>query len=264
MNFTKKDYTFQDLIDIMKMLRSDNGCPWDREQTHESIKYSLLEEACEAMEAMDNKNPDDFADELGDVLLQVVFHSEIAESLGTFSIQDVINHICKKMISRHTHIFGNDKAENADGVLNLWEENKKAEKGYKSQAELMRDVCSYLPSLIRAEKVQKKAAKVGFDWDDARGALDKLSEEAYELKEAFESGNNINIEEELGDLLFSVVNVSRFLNLNSEEALKKATDKFISRFEKIENAAKNMNKELSDMTLGEMDVLWDKAKDGTI
>ncbi len=264
MNFVKKDYTFNDLVDIMNMLRGDNGCPWDKEQTHQSIKYCLLEEACEAMEALDQKQPDDFADELGDLLLQIVFHSQMAQEQNHFSVQDVINHICKKLISRHTHIFGEDKTDNAAEVLALWEQNKKAEKGLSSQTEAMRDVCSYLPGLLRAQKVQKKAAQVGFDWDDVGGALEKLSEEIQELKDAAEEKNFSHIEEELGDLLFSCVNVSRFLKVNPEEALKSATDKFINRFEKIELAAKNMNKDLNDMSLAEMDALWDKAKDKQI
>jgi len=179
-NFTKKDYTFQDLIDIMKLLRGENGCPWDRAQTHESIRNSLLEEACEAMESLDKKSPDDFADELGDVLLQVVFHAQIAQENKTFSIQDVLNHICKKLVSRHTHIFGSDKTDNEANALALWEKNKKAEKGLKSQTEIMRDVCSYLPALMRAEKVQNKAANVGFDWDDVSGPPISLGEETPE------------------------------------------------------------------------------------
>ncbi len=260
MNLTKKDYTFDDLIDIMKILRGEGGCLWDRAQTHQSIKYCLLEEACEAMEALDKKQPDDFADELGDLLLQVVFHSEMAEEEGSFSFQDVLNHICKKLISRHTHIFGNDNTSDEADALDLWEENKKAEKGLKTQSELMRDVCSYLPALMRAQKVQKKAAKVGFDWKDFSGAFEKLSEEAEELKDAVSGGCTADIEEEFGDLLFSCVNVSRFLNVNSEEALMRATDKFISRFEAIEHAAEKIGRNLSDMSLAEMDSLWDKAK----
>lgn len=261
MNFTKKDYTFDDLIDIMKVLRGEGGCPWDREQTHESIKYAMLEEACEAMESLDKKTPDDFADELGDLLLQVVFHAEIAESNHTFSIQDVLNHICKKLISRHTHIFGDDTSETAEDVLNLWEKNKLAEKGQKTQTEAMRDVCSYLPALIRAEKVQKKAAKVGFDWDDISGAFLKLHEEIEEVEQVANSKDFAKIEEELGDLLFSCVNVSRFLKVNPEEALKKASDKFVDRFEKVENAAEKLGKDLSDMTLSEMDAIWDAVKE---
>ncbi|MBQ4087684.1 MAG: nucleoside triphosphate pyrophosphohydrolase [Clostridia bacterium] len=260
MNFTKKDYTFEDLLDIMKVLRSEGGCPWDIEQTHESIKYCLLEEACEAMESLDKKSPDNFADELGDVLLQVVFHARIAEESGTFSIRNVLNHICTKLISRHTHIFGDDKSSNEKEALDLWEKNKMAEKGLKTQTELMRDVCSYLPALMRAEKVQKKAAKVGFDWENIKGAQDKLAEEAKELQEAISESDLAHAKEELGDLLFSCVNVARFLGVNPEEALHEASNKFINRFEKVETAAALEGKTLSDMTLPEMDAIWDRIK----
>ncbi len=257
MKNTEKNYTFNDLLEIMKVLRGENGCPWDRAQDHQSIKYALLEEACEAMESLDKKEPDNFADELGDVLLQVVFHSQIAAENGTFTIDDVLYHICNKLITRHTHIFGDDKTNNSTEALDVWEANKKAEKGLKTQTEIMRDVCSYLPQLIRAEKVQKKAAKVGFDWDNIDGAYDKLKEEIDEVKSAKTAKE---LEEEFGDLLFSCVNVARFLKVNPEEALKKATDKFINRFEKVENLALGEGKELENMTLEEMDVLWEKAK----
>ena len=260
MNFSKNNYTFDDLIDIMKVLRGKDGCPWDRAQDHQSIKYALLEEACEAMESLDKKNPDSFADELGDVLLQVVFHSQIGSEAGTFNIDDVLYHVCNKLVTRHTHIFGSDKTENQDQALDVWEKNKKLEKGLKTQTEIMRDVCSYLPQLIRAEKVQKKAAKVGFDWDDFSGAYEKLTEEIKELGDAASENSPEKIEEEFGDLLFSCVNVARFLKINPEEALKKATDKFINRFEKVETLATSEGKNLSDMTLAEMDELWDKIK----
>lgn len=263
MFFAKKDYTFADLLDIMKILCGGNGCPWDRAQTHQSIKYSLLEEACEAMESLDKKEPAAFADELGDVLLQVVFHAEIAEKIGTFSIQDILNCLCNKLISRHTHIFGTDQTENEQEALDLWEQNKKEEKGLLTQTEIMRDVCAYLPALLRAEKVQKKAAKVGFDWDDISGAWEKLREETEELSEVASSGDTTHIEEELGDLLFSCVNISRFLKVNPEEALKKATEKFINRFEKVEQVAESSGKSLESMTLSEMDAIWDKVKAGT-
>ena len=257
MNTNEKKYTFSDLLEIMKVLRSENGCPWDKAQDHESIKYALLEEACEAMESLDKKGYDAFADELGDVLLQVVFHSQIGSENETFDIDDVLFHVCNKLITRHTHIFGDDKSDSSDNALDIWEANKKAEKGLKTQTEIMRDVCCYLPQLIRAEKVQKKASKVGFDWIDTSGALDKLKEEVLELESA---KTQENIEEELGDLLFSCVNVARFLKVNPEEALKKATDKFINRFEKVELLAKEDGKKLEDMTLSEMDELWDKVK----
>ena len=253
----KKKYTFDDLLEIMKVLRGENGCQWDKAQDHQSIKYALLEEACEAMESLDKKSYDAFADELGDVLLQVVFHSQIGSESGNFTIDDVLFHICNKLITRHTHIFGNDKSTSSDNALDIWEKNKKAEKGLKSQTEIMRDVCGYLPQLIRAEKVQKKAANVGFDWKDIDGAYDKLTEEVHELKGA---KSQADIEEEFGDLLFSCVNIARFLHVNPEEALKKATDKFINRFEKIEQLANNDGKKLEDMTLTEMDELWEKVK----
>lgn len=257
MENSKKIYAFSDLIDIMKVLRGENGCPWDKAQDHQSIKYAMLEEACEAMESLDKKTPDNFADELGDLLLQVVFHAQIASENGTFTIDDILYHICNKLITRHTHIFGNDVTNNSTEALDVWEANKKAEKGLSTQTEIMRDVCSYLPQLIRAEKVQKKAAKVGFDWDSIDGAYDKLKEEIDELKTA---STQENIEEEFGDILFSCVNVARFLKVNPEEALKKATDKFITRFELVEKMAIESNNKLEDMTLAEMDALWDKAK----
>lgn len=252
-----KKYTFDDLLKIMKILRGENGCPWDKAQDHQSIKYALLEEACEAMESLDKKGSDSFADELGDVLLQVVFHSQIASENKTFTIDDVIYHICNKLITRHTHIFGDDKTNNSAEALDVWEANKKAEKGLKTQTEIMQDVCTYLPQLIRAEKVQKKAAKVGFDWDNIDGAYEKLKEEIDELKSA---KNPESIEEEFGDILFSCVNVARFLKVNPEEALKKATDKFIDRFSKVENFATTEGKQLENMTLEEMDILWERAK----
>lgn len=257
MNANDKKYTFDDLLEIMKVLRSENGCDWDKAQDHQSIKYALLEEACEAMESLDKKGLDAFADELGDCLLQVVFHAQIGAENGTFSIDDVLYNVCNKLITRHTHIFGADKATSSDNALDIWEKNKKKEKGLMTQTEIMRDVCSYLPQLIRAEKVQKKAAKVGFDWDSIDGAYDKLKEEIDELKQA---KTQDDIEEEFGDLLFSCVNISRFLKINSEEALKKATDKFIARFEKLENEVKKEGKNLEEMTLSEMDEIWDKIK----
>ena len=253
----ENNYTFDDLIDIMKVLRGEDGCPWDKAQDHQSIKYALLEEACEAMESLDKKGYDAFADELGDVLLQVVFHSQIGAENGTFSIDDVLYHVCNKLITRHTHIFGEDKTNNSQEALDLWEQNKKAEKGLASQSEIMRDVCSYLPQLIRAEKVQKKAAKVGFDWDSVDGAYDKLKEEIDELKTA---KTQKDIEEEFGDILFSCVNVARFLHINPEEALRRATDKFIDRFSKIEKLTNENGNNLEDMSLEEMDNLWDKVK----
>ena len=199
----RKTYTFADLLDIIEKLRGENGCPWDRVQTHESVKMNLVEEAYEAIDALDNGTKDQFADELGDILLQVVFHAQIGKEDGTFSIDDVLYHVCDKMISRHSHIFGTDTAETPEDDLATWEKNKQKEKGQKSYTESMMSVCSYLPALIRATKVQTKAAKVGFDWENADGALSKLSEEVEELQEAAKENNSDHVFEELGDVLFS-------------------------------------------------------------
>ncbi|MBE7010655.1 MAG: nucleoside triphosphate pyrophosphohydrolase [Ruminococcaceae bacterium] len=256
----KKEYTFDDLVSILKTLRGENGCPWDRVQTHETIKMNMLEEAYEAMEALDYGTKDQFADELGDMLLQVVFHALIGEDDGTFTLSDVLYHVCDKMISRHSHIFGNDTAETPEAVLATWEKNKQKEKGQKSYTESMEGVCSYLPALIRAQKVQSKAAKVGFDWPNVSGALDKLNEEVAELREAIQENDGEHVSEELGDVLFSAVNVARFCGVQSEEALGKTVKKFVDRFSYVESEARNQGKSLEEMTLEEMDALWDAAK----
>ncbi len=260
MNMQKKQYSFEDFLSIIAKLRGENGCPWDRVQTHDSIKMNLVEEAYEAIEALDGGDKNQFVDELGDILLQVVFHSQIGKDEGTFSIDDVLYHVCDKMISRHTHIFGTDTAETPEEVLDTWEKNKQKEKGQKSYTESMESVCKYLPALIRAQKVQSKAAKAGFDWENSQGAFDKLREETEELAEAARSGDESAVCEELGDVLFSVVNVARFFHCSAEEALTKTVEKFIHRFAFVESEAKKQGKSLEEMTLSEMDALWDQAK----
>ncbi len=260
MNPNQEHYSFQDLVTILKMLRGENGCPWDRVQTHETIKMNMVEEAYEALEALDSGDKEQFADELGDLLLQVVFHAQIGEDDGTFTLQTVLDHISKKMISRHSHIFGEDTAETPDAVLDTWEKNKQKEKGQKSYTESMKSVCSYLPALIRAEKVQSKAKKVGFDWENVDGALEKLEEETKELSGAVREQNQEHICEELGDVLFSAVNVARFFDISAEEALSKTIEKFIRRFSYVENGAKEQGRDLKEMSLAEMDELWNAAK----
>ncbi len=257
----KKRYSLEDFIEIMKTLRGPNGCPWDREQSHESLKKSFIEETYEVLEAIDLKMSDKLCEELGDVLLQVVFHTIIAEEEGHFTIADVIDGVSKKMVSRHEHVFGKEKAQTADDVIDLWDKIKKKEKGARSQTEILKDVPPILPALMRSYKVQEKAAKVGFDWDDVKDAWAKVEEEKDELKDAYESADIKRIQEELGDLLFAIVNVSRFLKVEPELALTGTVNKFIKRFEYIETKSIEAGKQLTDMTLEEMDVLWDEAKE---
>lgn len=255
-----KQYTIEDLLKIMEQLRGENGCPWDRVQTHESIKKSMIEEAYEAIDAFDSGDDKAFANELGDVLLQVVFHAQIAKERGAFDFNDCLNEICTKLISRHTHVFGEDKASNAEESLKVWEKNKKLEKGLDTYTDTLKDVPHYLPALMRAEKVQKKAANAGFDWDNAEPAMDKVIEEIDELKEAISEKGFEEIEEELGDLLFATVNVARFLDVTPETALIKAVNKFIARFEKVEKCAIEQGKDMKKMSLEELDEIWEKIK----
>lgn len=260
-NFSKKErYDFNDLVEIMKLLRSKDGCPWDREQSHESIRRNFIEEVYEVAEAIDEKSPAHLCEELGDVMLQVVFHAEMEREKGTFGIADVSDGICKKLILRHPHIFGEVKVSGAEEVLSNWDDIKRKEKGQKSMTDAMESVARSLPSLIRAEKVQKKASKVGFDFPELSGAIAKVEEETKELIEAAKTGNTQNCDEELGDLLFAVVNVARFLKSDPEQALERACDKFIRRFSRMEESAGEKGRDLKDMTLCEMDKLWEENK----
>ncbi|XZH52242.1 nucleoside triphosphate pyrophosphohydrolase [Clostridium perfringens] len=254
----KKD--FQDLLDIIETLRNPGGCPWDREQTHESLKSALLEECYEVIDAIENEDEDALIEELGDVLLQVVFHASIGKEDGYFDIMDVIGGISNKMINRHPHVFGNEEANTSEQVLVNWDEIKKEEKGIKTLTEEMQNIAKSLPAATRAYKVQKKAKKVGFDWDDVNCAMDKVKEELNEIKEVYNCEDKSIIEGEVGDLLFACINVARFLEVNGELALDKTIKKFIKRFSYIENEAIKNNKNLKDMTLEEMDKLWEEAK----
>lgn len=254
----KPFYTCADLVEIVKLLRAPGGCPWDREQTHASIRRDLLEEAYEVAEAIDQDSPEHLREELGDLLLQVVFHSVLSQEEGQFDLDAVADGVCKKLIYRHPHVFGDVSVNSTGEVLQNWEELKKKEKHQASQADAVDSVARSLPALWRAEKVQKKAAKVGFDWPDVSGALDKVAEETAELKAAMAGSGDLG--EEFGDLLFAAVNVGRFLKLDPEKSLTAATDKFAARFRKVEQAAEAQGKNLADMTLAEMDELWDQAK----
>lgn len=251
------------LKEIIAILRVE--CPWDKKQTHETLRACMIEEAYEVVEAININNDENLEEELGDVILQVVFHSNLAEESGRFNLTDVINKECDKMIRRHPHVFldknSNNGINSIDKVLEKWENIKAAEKQETSATSRMDSVPKALPALTRATKIQKRAAEVGFDWDDISGALNKIKEETDEVIEASkENGAADHVAEELGDLLFSVVNVARFLKVDPEEALNSATRKFIRRFTYVEEQSLACGKQLENMSLEEMDELWDEAK----
>ena len=256
----KDDYNIVDLLEIMALLRQPGGCPWDAKQTHESIKQNFIEETYEVIEAINKNDKDLLCEELGDIMMQVVFHAQIEKEQGSFDFDDVCDGICKKLIVRHPHVFGDVEAETVDKVLSNWDEIKNKTKGRKTIADSMISVPRELPALMRATKLQKKAADVGFDWPDASGALDKLSEETLELKEAIASGDKTHIEEEFGDLLFSMVNVSRYIKVDSEEALTKANDKFLARFSQVEKLATQRGIDMKQAPLEVLDSLWNEIK----
>lgn len=262
MNFEIKDkYDINDLISIIIRLRAPDGCPWDMAQTHETIKKNLIEETYEVIEAINKQSVDGLREELGDVLLQVALHTEMEREKGNFSFDDICNDLCQKLIIRHPHVFGDVVANNVEEALDSWDNVKLITKGIKSQSESMNSIPIELPALMRAQKVQSKAAKVGFDWHNIQGAFDKMQEEINELNIAIEHSSPFEIEDEFGDLLFSCVNISRFLKIDSEEALKGATDKFISRFEIVERLATEKGTSLNSLSIEELDELWDKAKE---
>ena len=249
---------FDRLAEIVYILRRE--CPWDREQDHKSIRTCMIEEAYEVADSIDTGDMDNMKEELGDVMLQVIFHSMMAEEEGYFNSADVINEECNKMIRRHPHVFNDNNIKTVDKVLEKWENIKRKEHQSDSHADRLRDVPKALPALTRAEKIQKRAAEVGFDWDDVTGAFEKITEETEELIAASRSDSFVNTEEELGDLFFAVVNAARFLGIEPEAALSRANEKFISRFSAIENMANEEGRDLVDMTLDEMDELWENVK----
>lgn len=257
----KEKYDFQDLVAIMKILRGEGGCPWDREQTHQSIRQNFIEETYEVIEAIDTEDTELLKEELGDILLQVVFHSEIEQEQGRFDIDDVADGICKKLIVRHPHVFSDVTADTSEKVLENWDKIKMQTKSQKSRTQAMRSVSRSLPGLMRSQKIQEKAAKAGFDWDNVNGALDKLEEEIAELKQAIKNNDSENQFEEFGDVLFSAVSVSRFLGVDSEKALYFSCDKFIERFDKVEQAAKEQGIDMKDADLNTLDSLWNQAKE---
>lgn len=249
---------FERLRDIVELLRVE--CPWDREQTHASLRPCIIEEVYEVAEAIDNQDMNNLKEELGDVQLQIIFHASLANEAGSFNYTDLVNEECEKMIRRHPHVFSDVDSKTVDKVLEKWENIKSEEYLVASHSEQLEGVPKALPALIRSRKVQEKAARIGFDWEDASGALHKLSEELVELQEAFESGDREQTAEELGDLLFSVVNVSRFMKVNPEAALEATIDKFIRRFRHIEATVESRGVSLEQMELDEMNKIWEEAK----
>jgi tetrapyrrole methylase family protein/MazG family protein len=252
--------SFDDLMKIIRQLRGEGGCPWDQEQTHESLKNCMIEEAYETIEAIDNKDYKNLCEELGDVLLQIALHTAIAEEEKEFTFEEIIQGECKKMIYRHPHVFGNIQVKDTETVLKNWDEIKLKEKNQKKISESILSIPKALPANIRAEKVQKKASKAGLDFEDYEKVLEKVYEELEELKNAKENGTAKEVNEEFGDLMFSVVNLSRFLQLNAENSLTNATNKFINRFVGVEHLAEQEGRHLWDMSIGELDALWGRVK----
>lgn len=266
--YSRESYDFIDFVDIISVLRGPNGCPWDKAQTHESLRKYLIEESYEAIGAIDSKDFDNLCEELGDVLLQIVLHSNIAENSKEFTLADIVNAVSKKMISRHAHIFGDKTASNPEEVKQLWEEIKAKEKaGDKepSATDKINEVAQSLSTLMYSDKIQAKAAKFGFDFEKIDDTFDKVKEELEEVREeVFKNPQNSkNIEEEVGDLLFSVVNLSRFAKVDADAALRKACAKFKNRFYIMEKFIKNDKKSLKDLTLQRIDVYWNRSKNQT-
>ena len=258
-NFVRKpQYGFEDLLEIIRLLRSEDGCPWDKTQTHQSIRRGLLEEAYEAADAIDNDDPVLLKEELGDVLMQVVFHADIESDAGRFTIDDVCDGVVKKLLFRHPHVFGSECEDSPESVPVSWDKLKRQEKGQKTVADSMDSVARSLPGLWRAEKLQSKAASAGFEWPAVQGALDKLEEEVGELRRAVEEGGDVP--EELGDVLFAAVKVGRFCACDPEDAVNGTCEKFIRRFRAVENGAAAQGREVSQLSLEEMTALWNEAK----
>lgn len=250
---------FRELVNVVEKLRGPEGCPWDREQTRESLKPFLIEELYELLDAFDENDVGGIKEELGDTLFQIVLHSQLSKEEGQFDINDVIEGIVEKMIRRHPHVFGDKELKTSEEVLKWWEEHK--EKEGKPSGSIFERVPKTLPALLRAQRIQEKASKVGFDWDSIEDVFKKLEEEIGEFKKALEQKSSREMEDELGDILFVLVRISNFVNINAEYALRKTINKFIRRFSHIEKEASRQGKRLSDMTLEEWDILWNEAKE---
>lgn len=246
------------LIEIMARLRSEKGCPWDKMQTHETLKGYLLEETYEVLDAIDKADYVALKEELGDLLFQIIFHCQIESEKNEFSFDDVCEAIAEKMISRHPHVFSNKKYDSPEEVSKQWHERKKEEGKIKDS--IFDGIPTTLPALLRAQRIQSRASKVGFDWDNIKDAIPKVFEEITELNEKIIKGSKEEIEEELGDVIFSIVNIARLLKINSEDALRKSSNKFVHRFNHIEKTAKDSGRSIEDMSLREMDEIWEATK----
>jgi len=251
--------SFEKLVSIMRRLRGPGGCPWDAEQTHESLTRYLLEEAYEVIEAIETQSMEHLREELGDLLLQPVFHAAIAEESGAFTMDDVIRTLCEKLIRRHPHVFGTMEISDSNAQVENWERIKKDEKGAERNSALS-GVPSHLPALLKAQKITEKAARVGFDWEHVDHVFAKVMEELHEFEEAMAGNDNDRMEAELGDLLFAIVNLGRFLSINPEDALRKTISRFQKRFRHVEESLNARGRQMSDTPLEEMDRLWEEAK----
>ncbi len=252
--------SFRKLIEIVDTLMGENGCPWDNVQTRESLKPYLVEETYEVLEALDTNDPDQIKDELGDLLYQILFHSKISSKNNEFDIKDVLNNLKEKMVRRHPHVFKEGQINTPDQVIERWEEIKKEEKTHSNHPSILDSVPKQLPSLLKAQKLQKKAAKEGFDWDEISDVFDKLDEEIAEFKSAVLEGKDTNIQSELGDILFVLVNIAKFKKIDAEEALRSTNNKFIKRFQYIEQEVAKQGKTLKETSLEDMERYWQNAK----
>lgn len=257
----KDNYNVYDLVEIVKFLRGENGCPWDMVQTHSSIRNNFLEEVYEVIEAIDLDNSDMLKEELGDVLLQVVFHSEMETEVNSFDIDDVANDICQKLIIRHPHVFGSISVSDTNEVLDNWENIKQETKGQETYTDTLESVPKVFPALMRAQKVGKRAKRAGMDFENAKEAFDSLKSEVNELEQAIHHHNENDIAEELGDLLLACTNVARFLDLDAEEVLQSATNKFINRFKSVEEQTRLDGIDMKSLGINELDAYWQKAKE---
>ena len=251
---------FESLVEVIATLRGENGCPWDREQTHTSLKPTLIEETYETVEAIDSGDPEKLKEELGDLLLNIMLQAQIAAENQDFDIYDVIDTLTEKLIRRHPHVFGDVQVDDAEEVVKNWEAIKRQEAGYEDRESVLDGIPIAMPALLRGQKIQKRAARVGFDWDDIADVIAKVDEELVEVKESLHNNDSDAVEMEIGDLLFAVVNLCRFVDLQAEETLRKSNRKFIARFKRMEAELEKQGKTFAEQTLAELDEIWEEVK----